>query len=87
MRTILVAEDESSIRDFIVINLKIAGFEVVEASNGTDAVQLYDNNSDKIDIALLDIMMPGLSGHDVCKHIRENNANVGIVFLTAKTKQ
>ena len=87
MRTILVAEDESSIRDFIVINLKIAGFEVIEASNGTDAVQLYDNNSDKIDIALLDIMMPGLSGHDVCKHIRENNANVGIVFLTAKTQE
>lgn len=87
MRTILVAEDESSIRDFIVINLKVAGFDVLEATNGTEAVELYDKSSESIDIALLDIMMPGLSGHEVCEHIRENNANVGIVFLTAKTQE
>ena len=87
MRTVLVAEDESSIRDFIVINLKIAGFDVVEASNGTQAIELYDRFSERIDIALLDIMMPEVSGLDVCKHIRENNANVGIVFLTAKTQE
>lgn len=87
MRTILVAEDESSIRDFIVINLKVAGFDVLEATNGTKAVELYDKSSESIDIALLDIMMPGLSGLEVCEHIRENNANVGIVFLTAKTQE
>lgn len=87
MRTILVAEDESAIRDFIVINLKIAGFEVVEACNGAEAIELYDANSERIDIALLDVMMPEASGHDVCKHIRENNVNVGIIFLTAKTQE
>lgn len=87
MRTILVAEDESSIRDFIVINLKVAGFDVIEACNGTQAIELYDRYSEKIDIALLDIMMPEVTGVDVCKHIRDNNANIGIVFLTAKTQE
>lgn len=87
MRTVLIAEDESAIRDFIVINLKIAGFDVLEASDGSKAIEQYDLNADKIDIALLDIMMPGATGSDVCKHIREKNANVGIVFLTAKTQE
>ncbi len=87
MRTVLIAEDESAIRDFIVINLKIAGFDVLEASDGSKAIEQYDLNADKIDIALLDIMMPGATGCDVCKHIREKNANVGIVFLTAKTQE
>ena len=87
MRTVLVAEDESTIRDFIVINLKIAGFDVIEACNGAKAIELYDTYSDNIDIALLDVMMPEATGHDVCKHIRENNANVGVIFLTAKTQE
>lgn len=87
MRTVLVAEDESSIRDFIVINLKIAGFDVLEACNGAEAIELYDKYTDSIDIALLDIMMPEISGDEVCRHIRNNNANVGIVFLTAKAQE
>ena len=87
MRTVLVAEDESSIRDFIVINLKIAGFDVIEASDGAEAIALYEKNIESIDIALLDIMMPEADGYEVCKHIREKNANVGIVFLTAKTQE
>lgn len=87
MRTVLVAEDESSIRDFIVINLKIAGFDVLEACNGAEAIELYDKYIDSIDIALLDIMMPEISGDEVCRHIRNKNANVGIVFLTAKAQE
>ena len=87
MRTVLVAEDESSIREFTVLNLKIAGFDTIEAADGNQAIELYDSNYDKIDIALLDIMMPGASGVDVCKHIRSKNVNVGIVFLTAKTQE
>ncbi len=87
MRTVLVAEDESSIRDFIVVNLKIAGFDAVEAHDGLQAIELYDRYSDKIDIALLDVMMPGADGLEVCKHIREKNSNVGIVFLTARAQE
>ena len=87
MRTVLVAEDESSIRDFIVINLKIAGFDAIEAQNGRQAIDLYDKNADLIDIALLDVMMPDTDGFEVCSYIRENNANVGVIFLTAKTQE
>lgn len=87
MRTVLVAEDESSIRDFIVINLKIAGFTAIEAENGGDAIKLYEKNADKIDVAILDVMMPEKNGIEVCSFIRSKNANVGIIFLTAKTQE
>lgn len=84
---VLIAEDESSIREFITINLKLLGYETIEAENGEDAVEKFDKLSDDIDIALLDIMMPKLSGIDVCSHIRSKNANTGIIFLTAKTQE
>lgn len=87
MKTIIVAEDESSIRDFITINLKNNGFNVIEADNGERAVELFTENADIIDIALLDIMMPGLDGFEVCRKIREITAEVGIIFLSAKTQE
>ena len=87
MKTILVAEDEASIREFININLRLVGYDIVEASDGITAKEKYDANKDKIDIAVLDIMMPGYDGIEVCKHIRSQNPNVGIVFLTAKTQE
>ena len=62
MKRILVAEDENSIRDFIVINLKRSGYDVVEAENGRDALDLYDKFEGDFDIALLDIMMPLVDG-------------------------
>jgi DNA-binding response OmpR family regulator len=87
MKTILVAEDEESIREFININLRLAGYNIIEASDGNLAIELYDKNASDIDIAVLDIMMPGCDGVEVCRHIRSNNLNVGIVFLTAKTQE
>lgn len=87
MKTILVAEDESAIREFININLKLAGYRTIEAENGRDAIELYDSHADEIDIALLDIMMPESDGIEVCNHIREKDMNVGIIFLTAKTQE
>lgn len=87
MRTILVAEDEKSIRELISLNLKIAGFDVLEASDGDLAIDLYNENADEIDIAILDVMMPGSDGFEVCKQIRTKSANVGIIFLTAKTQE
>lgn len=85
MKKILVAEDEKSIRDFIVINLKLAGYDIIEAQDGLDAISKFDADGD-IDIAVLDIMMPGCDGIEVCKHIRKNNPNTGIIFLTAKAQ-
>lgn len=87
MKTILVAEDEESIREFININLRLAGYNIIEASDGLQAIEKYDEYADDIDIAVLDIMMPGYNGVEVCKHIRSSNSNVGIIFLTAKTQE
>jgi DNA-binding response OmpR family regulator len=86
MKKILVAEDESSIREFITINLRLAGYDIIEAHDGLQAIEKYDAD-DTIDIAVLDIMMPGCDGIEVCRHIRENNPNIGIIFLTAKTQE
>ncbi len=87
MKTVLVAEDESSIREFITINLRLAGYEIIEASDGLQAIEKYNANIPRIDIAVLDIMMPGCDGLEVCKHIRSKNVNTGIIFLTAKTQE
>lgn len=87
MKTILVAEDESAIREFININLRLAGYETVEAENGRVAMEKFDEIGDKIDIALLDIMMPEADGIEVCNYIRNKDMTVGIIFLTAKTQE
>ncbi len=87
MKRILIAEDETSIRDFIVINLQRAGFEVVEAENGLDAIDAFDASPQGFDLCLLDIMMPGADGLEVCSHIRQVNNVVGIIMLTAKTQE
>lgn len=87
MKRILIAEDEAAIRDFIVINLKRSGYEVIEAENGRQAVEKYDEYEGDIDIALLDIMMPEMDGLEVCKYLRQKSSTVGIVMLTAKSQE
>lgn len=86
LRKILVAEDEDVIRDFIVINLNRAGYDVLESTNGVEALEKYSVNQD-IDIVLLDVMMPEKDGFSVCKEIRQNNKDIGIIMLTAKTQE
>ena len=87
MKRILIAEDEKSIREFIVINLKRSGFDVVEAGDGETALRLYNEYNGNIDIALLDIMMPGIDGLEVCKQLRKKSSTLGIIILTAKTQE
>lgn len=87
MKRILIAEDESSIRDFIVINLKRSGYEVVEAENGRVAIEKYNECGGDFDIALLDIMMPEVDGLEVCKYLRQQSSTIGIVMLTAKSQE
>lgn len=83
---ILVLEDEVGIRSFVSINLKREGFEVIEAENGQDAISKIAHQKD-IKIALLDVMLPDISGIDVCKYIRQNFEQVGIIMLTAKSQE
>ena len=87
MKCVLIAEDEASIRDFVVINLKRSGYEVIEACDGEEAINKFDEYSEQIDVAILDIMMPYVDGLEVCKHIREQSKRVGIIMLTARTQE
>ena len=87
MKKILVAEDEENIRDFVVINLKRSGYDVVDVSNGEDAVSAFMAAPDEFSVVLLDVMMPGLDGFQVCKKIREKSESVGIIMLTARAQE
>ncbi len=87
MKRVLIAEDEAAIREFIVINLKRGGYDVIEAEDGAEALELYDSCGGEVDVALLDVMMPNIDGFEVCKRLRNMNSNIGIIMLTAKTQE
>lgn len=87
MKRILVCEDEDVIRDFVVINLNRAGYDVVDVNCGEDALRVFDEENGNFDIALLDIMMPGIDGFQVCKALRKKSSTLGIIMLSAKTQE
>lgn len=81
---VLIVEDEFAIRSFISLNLKKEGIEVLEAENGERAIEIFEENHD-INIALLDVMMPGIDGFEVLRYIRGKRPEMGIIMLTART--
>lgn len=88
MKRILVCEDEQNIREFVVINLKRAGYDTLEAKNGDEALEIYERESGDFDVVILDIMMPGKhDGLAVCRELRKKSGSVGIIMLTAKTQE
>ena len=88
VKTILVAEDEQAIREFVVINLKRAGYQTLEAADGEQALTICDREGPNVDVAVLDIMMPGkYDGLAVCKELRRRSGSIGIILLTAKTQE
>ncbi len=87
MKKVLVLEDETNIRSFVVINLKRAGYETFEAGTGDEALAQLKAHPD-IQVALLDIMVPGdMDGFEVCRRIRAGNSKIGIIMLTARTQE
>ena len=86
MRKVLVLEDEANIRSFIVINLRRAGYEVIEAESGEEALTKLKAQKD-IRVALLDVMLPGIDGFEVCRRLRANDATIGIIMLTARSQE
>ena len=84
MKKILIVEDEESIRGFLKINLTRNGYEVIEVDNGEDGIKIAIN--EKPAIVILDVMLPGIDGFNVCKRIREEEKNIGIIMLTAKSQ-
>lgn len=87
MKKILVCEDEDAIRDFVVINLKRSGYTVEDVSSGEEALEVFDKSGGDFDIALLDVMMSGIDGFEVCKRLRSKSQTLGIIMLTAKTQE
>ena len=85
-KKILVLEDESGIRSFVVINLRRNGYEPVEAATGEEALAALASDPD-ISVALLDVMLPDIDGFEVCRNIRATNKQIGIIMLTARTQE
>ena len=86
-KRILVCEDEDAIREFVVINLRRAGYEVVDVPNGEEALRVYEEEKGGFGMAILDIMMPGIDGLSVCKQLRETDKRIGIIMLSAKSQE
>ena len=86
MKKVLILEDEVSIRSFVVINLKRAGYEAIEAGTGREALERLKENPDT-GVAILDIMLPDIDGFEVCRSIRATNKAIGIIMLTARTQE
>ena len=82
MEKILLIEDEASIRGFLKINLKRNNFDVLECDNGEEGIQIALLERPKI--VILDVMLPGIDGFEVCKILREKISDIGIIMLTAK---
>jgi two-component system response regulator RegX3 len=84
LRRVLVVEDEQSLREPLVYLLEKEGYEVFEAADGNEAIELF--RSTNPDIVLLDLMMPGMSGNEVCRVIRQVS-NVPVIMVTAKDSE
>ncbi|MFT7035514.1 MAG: DNA-binding response OmpR family regulator [Cyclobacteriaceae bacterium] len=85
MTKILIAEDEPAMRTGLTDNLEFEGYEVSSVSNGREALDILENQ--QFDLVILDVMMPEVSGFDVCQTLRKNGNEVPVVFLTAKGEE
>lgn len=81
---VLICDDEDNIRQFMKINLEYSGFEIVEASTGEEAVRLTDETDPSV--VVLDIMLPGISGYEVCEKVRTKHPRIGIIMVSAKSQ-
>lgn len=87
MKRVLVVEDEDAIRDFVVINLQRMGYNVTDVGSGEEALRVFNEQDGGFDVALLDIMLPGIDGFQVCKEIRKKSDSIGIILLSAKSQE
>ncbi len=84
MKNILLVEDEESIRKFVKINLEKSDFNVFEAETGEEGIEIA--RSEEINIVVLDLMLPGIDGFQVCKVLRDEFPEIGIIMLSAKSQ-
>ena len=86
MKRVLLVEDEASIREMVALNLKMAGWKVVEAPSAERALELM-HGGERCDAALLDIMLPGMDGLSLCETIRRDDSDIGIIIVSAKGQE
>ena len=84
MRQLLVVEDADALREVVALNLRLAGYEVTEAASAEQALAVFSPSAG-FDVAVLDIMLPGMNGFSLCETIRRDSASIGIIMLSAKT--
>ena len=84
MSKILVVEDDDAIREVVALNRRLAGYEVTEAASAEQALAVFSPSAG-FDVAVLDIMLPGMNGFSLCETIRRDSASIGIIMLSAKT--
>jgi len=82
MAKILIADDDAHIRELMSLFLKNEGFEILEAKDGAEAQEIWENN--QIDMVILDIMMPHVDGWELCREIRRIDSNIPLLMVTAK---
>ncbi|MEG1781729.1 MAG: response regulator transcription factor [Oscillospiraceae bacterium] len=87
MAKILVVEDEENIGEVIEINLTLAGHSVTRLGSAEQAKLLLDECDDSFELAILDIMLPGMNGISLCEYIRRSNSQIGIIMLSAKSQE
>ena len=85
MEKILIADDEQKIRKLVGDFLKKSGYDVVEAEDGDEAFRVFETFKNEINLIILDIMMPGLNGWEVCKKVREIS-DVPVILLSARSE-
>ncbi|MGI5888755.1 MAG: response regulator transcription factor [Oscillospiraceae bacterium] len=86
MNKILLIEDEDSIRDMVALNLKMDGYDVDAVMNAEKALEMYTAAEDDYALLIIDIMLPGMNGLELCGRVRKANDKVGIIMLTAKSQ-
>lgn len=82
--SVLIVDDEKMVRDAVSAYLSKMGCDILQADNGQDALQIYREN--KVDFVILDLMLPGMSGEEICRQIRQES-KVPIIMLTAKSQE
>ena len=86
-KVVLIVDDEVRMRKLIKDFLKQKDYEILEAGDGEEALTIYNEKKDEIDLILLDVMMPKLDGWSVLRQIRQNNKKVAVVMLTARSEE
>lgn len=85
MKKILIIEDEPNIRELVLYNLQANGYEGIAAEDGIMGITMV--HTEKPDLILLDIMLPGKNGYDICRELRDEGNRTPIIMLTAKTEE